>query len=118
MNEMLYGLHSWGAAHAGAAWPYLFTLVKTLILIVCIVAPIMLSVAYLTLYERKLIGWMQVRLGPNVVTFFGIKWLGGLAQPIADGLKLLFKEILVPTSASKGLFILAPIMIIMPALAA
>ena len=118
MNELLYGLHSWGAAHIGAAWPYLFTLVKTLVLIICIVAPIMLSVAYTTLYERKLIGWMQVRLGPNVVTFFGIKWLGGLAQPIADGLKLLFKEILVPTSASKGLFILAPIMIIMPALAA
>ena len=118
MNEMLYGLHTWGAAQAGAAWPYLFTLVKTLGLSICIVAPIMLSVAYLTLYERKLIASMQVRLGPNVVTFFGIKWLGGLAQPIADGLKLLFKEILVPTSASKGLFILAPVMIIMPALAA
>lgn len=118
MGEMLYGLQSWGNANIGAAWPFLFALAKTLILIICIVAPLMLSVAYLTLYERKLIGWMQVRLGPNVTTFFGIKWLGGLAQPIADGIKLLFKEILVPSSASKGLFVLAPIMIIMPALAA
>ncbi len=118
MGELVYGLHAWGTAHLGAAWPFLFAFAKTLILIVCIVAPLMLSVAYLTLYERKLIGWMQVRLGPNVVTFFGIKWLGGLAQPIADGIKLLFKEILVPSSASKGLFVLAPIMIIMPALAA
>ena len=118
MTELLYGLNAWGQGLLGSAWPYLFTLVKTLVLIVCIVAPLMVAVAYTTLYERKLIGWMQVRLGPNVVTFFGIKWLGGLAQPIADGLKLLFKEILVPTSASKGLFVLAPIMIIMPALAA
>ena len=44
MNELLYGLHSWGVAHIGAVWPYLFTLVKTLALIICIVAPIMLSV--------------------------------------------------------------------------
>ena len=51
MNDMLYGLHSWGAAHIGAAWPYLFTLVKTLVLIICIVAPIMLSVAYTTLFR-------------------------------------------------------------------
>ncbi len=118
MTDVLYGVNAWGQGLLGSVWPYLFTLVKTLILIVCIVAPLMVAVAYTTLYERKLIGWMQVRLGPNVVTFFGIKWLGGLAQPIADGLKLLFKEILVPTSASKGLFVLAPIMIIMPALAA
>ena len=109
MAETLYSLNAWGAAQIGAAWPYLFTLVKTLVLIVCIVAPLMLSVAYLTLYERKLIARMQVRLGPNVVTFFGIKWLGGLAQPIADGIKLLFKELLVPSAADKGLFVLAPI---------
>jgi len=75
-------------------------------------------VAYLTLWERKVIGWMQVRLGPNRVTFFGIRWLGGWAQPIADGLKLLVKEIIVPTGANKFLFVLAPIMAIMPALAA
>jgi NADH-quinone oxidoreductase subunit H len=78
----------------------------------------MVAVAYLTLWERKLIGWMQVRIGPNRVTFFGIRWLGGLAQPIADGLKLLVKEIIVPTGANKFLFVLAPVMAIMPALAA
>jgi NADH-quinone oxidoreductase subunit H len=52
------------------------------------------------------------------VTFFGIPWLGGLAQPIADGLKLLVKEIIVPTGASRFLFVLAPVMAIMPAMAA
>jgi len=98
----------------GPAWPTIWTLVK----IVAIVVPLMLCVAYLTLAERKVIGWMQVRRGPNRVTFFGIRWLGGWAQPIADGLKLLVKEIIVPTGASKFLFVLAPVMAIMPALAA
>jgi NADH-quinone oxidoreductase subunit H len=78
----------------------------------------MLAVAYLTLWERKLIGWIQIRIGPNRVTFFGIPWLGGWAQPIADGLKLLFKEIIVPTRASTALFVVAPVMMLMPAIAA
>jgi NADH-quinone oxidoreductase subunit H len=69
-------------------------------------------VAYLTLWERKAIGFTQVRLGPNRVG------PGGLLQPIADALKLLTKEIIMPAAASKGLFILGPIMTIMPALAA
>jgi len=86
--------------------------------IVAIVAPLFVAVAYLTLWERKLIGWMQIRIGPNRVTFFGIPWLGGWAQPIADAVKLLFKEIIVPTRASTALFIVAPIMMLMPALAA
>jgi NADH-quinone oxidoreductase subunit H len=86
--------------------------IKVLLLIVCIVLPLMLSVAYLTLWERKLIGWIQVRIGPNRVGPMG------LLQPIADGLKLLVKEIIVPTGANKFLFVLAPIMAIMPALAA
>ena len=98
----------------GPTWPAVWALAK----IVAIIVPLMLCVAYLTLAERKVIGWMQVRIGPNRVTFFGIRWLGGWAQPIADGLKLLVKEIIVPTGANKFLFVLAPIMAIMPALAA
>ena len=92
--------------------PYVLLTVKTLLLIFCIVLPLMLCVAYLTLWERKLIGWMQVRLGPNRVGPLG------LLQPIADGLKLLVKEIIVPTGASRLLFVLAPILALMPALAA
>ncbi len=92
----------------GPTWPAVWTLAK----IVAIVAPLMLAVAYLTLAERKVIGWMQVRIGPNRVGPLG------LLQPIADGLKLLMKEIIVPTGANKTLFVLAPIMVIMPAMAA
>ncbi len=119
------GLWLWGLLAAIVVWvfgqefaPYVLYTIEILLLILCIVVPLMLSIAYLTLWERKMIGWMQVRIGPNRVTFFGIRWLGGLAQPIADGLKLLLKEIIVPAGASKFLFILAPVMAIMPALAA
>src|SRR3569833_850291 len=80
--------------------------------IALIVVPIMLSVAYLTLAERKVIGYVQVRSGPNRV---GPR---GLLQPIADGLKLLLKEIIVPTNANRFLFILAPLLALAPALAA
>jgi NADH-quinone oxidoreductase subunit H len=92
----------------GPTWPALWTLTK----IMAIVAPLLLAVAYLTLWERKVIGWIQVRIGPNRVGPIG------LLQPIADGLKLLLKEIIVPTGANKFLFALAPVMAIMPALAA
>ena len=80
--------------------------------IVAIVIPLMISVAYLTYFERKVIGYMQGRLGPNRVGYFG------LLQPIADALKLLFKEIIVPTKSSKALFYLAPVLTIAPAFAA
>ncbi|HEX9183597.1 MAG TPA: NADH-quinone oxidoreductase subunit NuoH [Burkholderiales bacterium] len=100
----------WQAALISTAW--------NLAGIVAIVAPLFVAVAYLTLWERKLIGWMQIRLGPNRVTFFGIRWLGGWAQPIADGVKLLFKEVIFPANADKGLYLLAPVMMLMPALAA
>ena len=89
-------------------WPVLWILLK----IVVVLLPLMGAVAYLTLWERKLLGFMQVRHGPNRVGPFG------LLQPIADALKLLTKEIIQPTAASKGLFFLGPVMAIMPALAA
>ena len=93
-------------------WDMLITAVWTLIKIIIIVVPLMLGVAYLTLAERKVIGFMQVRIGPNRV---GYK---GLLQPIADAVKLLMKEIIIPSGASKGLFILGPILMIAPAMAA
>ena len=86
----------------------LWTLGKILIVVI----PITLCVAYLTLAERKVIGYMQLRLGPNRV---GPK---GLLQPFADVLKLLVKEIIVPAGANKFLFVTAPMLSLMPALAA
>ncbi len=94
------------------------TIAIMLLKIVVILLPLMGCVAYLTLLERKVIGYMQVRLGPNRVTFFGIPFLGGFGQPIADAFKLLMKEIIIPDGANKFLFLLAPIVALAPALAA
>ena len=106
----------WGnlwTAWLGPQWgPLVWTLVKNTILVLCIVLPLFACVAYLTLWERKLIGWMQIRLGPNRVGPVG------LLQPIADAIKLMFKELIVPTGANKFLFIFAPMLTLMPALAA
>ena len=92
----------------GPAWLPLWTLVKILVLVL----PLMLCVAYLTYAERKVIGYMQVRIGPNRVGPIG------LLQPIADAVKLLMKEIIIPSGANKGLFFLGPVLAIAPALAA
>ena len=90
------------------AWPVAWALVK----ITAVLMLVMGAVTYTTLYERKLLGWIQIRLGPNRVG----PW--GLLQPIADAMKLLTKEILVPAAASKGLFFIGPVLTIMPAMAA
>jgi len=92
----------------GPAWLPIWTLVK----IVALVVPLILGVAYLTLIERKVIGYMQVRIGPNRVGPFG------LLQPFADVFKLIFKEIVVPTGANRYLFFIAPMLAIGPAVAA
>ncbi|WP_298830039.1 NADH-quinone oxidoreductase subunit NuoH [uncultured Piscinibacter sp.] len=105
---MLDTVTTYGSSLLGPAWPVVWTLVK----IVAVVLPLMICVAYLTLWERKAIGWTQIRPGPNRV---GPK---GLLQPIADAVKLIFKEIILPTAANRGLFLLGPVMTIMPALAA
>jgi NADH-quinone oxidoreductase subunit H len=101
-------LMMWGL---GTNYPTLAYAIWTLLKILVIVVPITLCVAFLTLWERKVIGWMQVRIGPNRV---GYGWL----QPFADVLKLLFKEIIIPTGANKALFYIAPLLAIGPALAA
>ena len=99
-------------AYFDAFWAVAGHTVWTVFKILCLVLPIMGCVAYLTLWERKAIGWMQVRVGPNRVGPFG------LFQPIADALKLMLKEIIIPAASSKALFIIAPVMTIMPVLAA
>ena len=111
---MIDSLHGFGMGLFAAPWwsGLVFPVIWNLIKILCIVLPIMGCVAYLTLWERKAIGWMQIRIGPNRVGPLG------LLQPIADALKLLTKEIIVPAAANKSLFFIGPIMTIMPALAA
>ena len=88
------------------------TVITDVVLIVIIMVPLMLSVAYVTYAERKIIGYMQVRLGPNRVGPKG--WL----QPIADAVKLMFKEIIIPTNSNRFLFLFAPMLAMGPALAA
>ncbi|HKY69825.1 MAG TPA: NADH-quinone oxidoreductase subunit NuoH [Gammaproteobacteria bacterium] len=90
----------------------LITIIWYFIKILILVLPLMLAVAYLTYAERRIIGFMQVRLGPNRVGPFG------LLQPIADALKLLFKEIIIPEKSNKFLFFAAPLLALAPALVA
>ena len=92
-------------------WNSLPVLIQILLKIAAIVLPLLGLVAYYTYAERKVIGYMQVRIGPNRVGW------RGLLQPIADAVKLLMKEIVIPTKADKTLFLLAPMIAIAPALA-
>ena len=95
-----YGQHT--------VWTTVWTLAITVALI--------LSVALLTLWERKVIGWMQLRRGPNRVRILGM--FPGLGQPFADVVKLLTKEVIIPANANKFLFLLAPMITLIPAFAA
>jgi NADH-quinone oxidoreductase subunit H len=107
--EWLNVLESFGTDLIGPTpWLVVWTIIKILVIAV----PIILCVAYLTYWERKMIGFMHIRLGPNRVGF------RGLLQPFADVFKLLTKEVVVPSQANKILFILAPVVTLMPALAA
>ncbi len=108
LPEIITTINTTGAGIFGWTWPFFWTLAK----ILCLVLPLMGVVAYLTLWERRLLGWIQIRVGPNRVG------PGGFLQPIADALKLLFKEIIVPARSNKALFVIGPIMTIAPALAA
>jgi NADH-quinone oxidoreductase subunit H len=113
LAALLDSFAAFSEARLGPLWgPATYETIVSLAAIVAIVLPLMLCVAYLTLWERKLIGWMQVRIGPNRVG------PAGLLQPIADGVKLLFKEVILPSNASPALYIVAPMVAIMPALAA
>jgi NADH-quinone oxidoreductase subunit H len=105
---MLDTIQAFGSSTLGPFWPVVWNLIKIIVL----VAPLMGAVAYLTLWERKAIGWTQIRPGPNRVGPYG------LLTPIADAVKLMFKEIIRPTAAAKGLFFLGPIMTIAPSLVA
>jgi len=108
MMELLQILQQTGQDLLGPAWLPVWTIIKIMV----IVLPIMGGVAYLTLIERKVLGWMQVRPGPNRVGYWG------LLQPLADGIKLLMKEVIIPTKSNKFLFLAAPVMALAPALAA
>ena len=98
------------------AWLSLPDYGRATVWILVITVVLILSVAFLTLIERKVIGWMQLRRGPNRVSFFG--FFPGLAQPFADVFKLLLKEIVIPARANKFLFHIAPMIALIPAFAA
>ena len=92
--------------------PYAILTLETIAKILAILIPVLISVAWLPYAERKIIGYIQARIGPNRVGPRG--WL----QPIADAVKLIFKEVIIPSGANKTLFIIAPILSVAPSLAA
>jgi NADH-quinone oxidoreductase subunit H len=98
------------------AWASLPGIARTTVWILIITVGLILCVAFLTLWERKVIGWMQLRRGPNRVRLLGL--FPGLGQPFADVFKLLTKEVVIPTNANKLLFWVAPMIALIPAFAA
>ena len=98
------------------AWLALPDYGRSTVWIIVITVVLIISVALLTLWERKVIGWMQLRRGPNRVRIFGL--LPGLGQPFADVVKLLLKEVVIPANANKVLFRIAPMIALIPAFAA
>ena len=111
MNELLAqaqaGVTGYFGPHYG---PYAWMFAKSLAGIVMVLVPLLLTVLYYQLVERWVIGWIQVRKGPNRVGWKGV------LQPIADAIKLLMKEQIIPSGSSKALFLLAPIIAVAPAL--
>ena len=111
---MIDAIHNFGQGLVAAgwwgelAWPVIWTLIKITVVLMVVMG----AVTYTTLWERKLLAWVQIRLGPNRVGPMG------LLQPIADAMKLMTKEVLRPAAAEKLLFYMGPVMTVMPAMAA
>jgi NADH-quinone oxidoreductase subunit H len=113
MNELAGQMQGYANTWFGPQWgPQVYTVGRSLAMILSVLIPVVLMVLYYQLIERWVIGWIQVRKGPNRVGYKGI------LQPIADALKLLTKEQLIPAGSSKALFLLAPVVAVAPALAA
>src|SRR5450830_1760124 len=104
LGEGLLAAPWWSAI----GWPVVWALIKVTLVLMLVMG----AVTYTTLWERKLLAWAQIRIGPNRVG----PW--GLLQPIADAMKLMTKEVLRPAAAAKILFYLGPVMTVMPAMAA
>jgi len=112
-DQFMTSAQGYSTQWLGNEWgPPAFSVARALIMIVMVLAPVILTVLYYQLIERWVIGWIQVRKGPNRVGYKGI------LQPIADAIKLLLKEQIVPAGASKALFFMAPVVSVGPALAA
>jgi NADH-quinone oxidoreductase subunit H len=113
MNELAGQLQGYANQYFGQEWgPQVYTFGRSLAMIVAVLVPVVLMVLYYQLIERWVIGWIQVRKGPNRVGYKGI------LQPVADAIKLLLKEQMIPAGANKALFLLAPVVSVAPALAA